>query len=56
MNRLNKANGRLRPASKKEVAAVEERIYTCEKCGKTISSKDIQFGENVKCPCGGEYV
>lgn len=51
---MYRADGRLEPAEKKEVARFKDRYFKCEKCEKTIIVTDVEFAGKMVCKdCGG---
>lgn len=44
------ANGRLKPADKKEIANKKAKKFICPNCENDVEMSSIQFGENIICP------
>jgi len=44
------ANGRLRPADKKDIAKLTIKTFICPECGNSIELGSKSFGETVLCP------
>lgn len=52
---MKKINGRLEPASEREVAVKNGKPFKCSKCKIIQRIENAQFGEEYKClACGGE--
>jgi predicted RNA-binding Zn-ribbon protein involved in translation (DUF1610 family) len=48
-----KEDGRLKPATKEEVASIKEgKSYTCIECGKDFNINNAQFSTNICPQCG----
>ena len=45
-----KTNGRVKPASKKEVANLKSKFFMCPECDNIETAEVIQFGEIIRCP------
>ena len=50
-----KDNGRLKPASKKELSNIKGKSMFCPKCNKNYVVSKIEFA-NTKCECCGEQL
>jgi transcription initiation factor IIE alpha subunit len=44
-----KANGRLKPADKKDYANYDAKTYICPRCHKEYLMETASFGENILC-------
>lgn len=49
---MKKANGRLLPAAKEELANLKGKEMICPKCGETYVLKDASFASEVCQSCG----
>jgi transcription initiation factor IIE alpha subunit len=48
-----KADGRLKPISKKEVADLKNKVFVCRNCENEETIEKAQFAEEIICPkCG----
>lgn len=45
-----KTNGRIKPASKKEIANLKAKFFTCPECNNQETAELTQFGEEFRCP------
>lgn len=54
---MYRADGRLEPAEKKEIARFKDRYFKCVKCEKTILVTGVEFaGKRVCEDCGGDLI
>ncbi len=54
MDVLEKVNGRLEPAEKKEVASKAGKPFKCEKCEVIQRIENVEFGQQYYCAiCNG---